>query len=229
VTTVLVKSVGAVVLMGVGLAALATTRWLRTSLLVLALVAVPPAFVTARMLGWQAEQVVEISRQAVGSERAQSVDFRLHNERLLVEKARQRPWLGWGRWGRSRIRDDDGEDMTVTDSLWVITLGTFGLLGLACQWLSMVLPGLALLRRYPARLWSDPRLAAPAVLYVALLLWVVDDLLNAMVSPIFPAIAGALVTFVAVRRRSRAHRAAPTAVPVPGAPIPAPMPGPHGA
>jgi hypothetical protein len=228
-TTVMVKSVGAVVLMAAGLLSLWTTRWLRTALLVLALVAVPPVFVAARMLGWQADQVVELSRQLVGAERAQSVDFRLRNERMLVEKARQRPWLGWGRWGRSRIRDDDGEDMAITDSLWVITLGTYGGLGLACQWLAMILPGLAMLRRWPARLWSDPRLAAPAVLYVALLLWVIDDLLNAMVSPVFPAIAGALVTFVAVRRRFRARRPSAAPLPLPGAPTPAPIPGSHGA
>jgi hypothetical protein len=228
-TTVLVKSVAAVVLMVVGFVTLEVARRFRTPLLVLALMAVPPAFVVARLSGWEAEQVVRLSRESVGGDRAQSVDFRLRNEQLLVEKAKQRPWLGWGRWGRARITDDFGRDVTITDSLWVITLGTFGILALLSQWLAVALPGWALLRRYPARHWGDPRLAAAAVLSVALQLWVIDDLLNAMVTPIFPAIAGALVTFVALGRRARARPPRPAAVPVRDAGNPTPLAGTHGA
>jgi hypothetical protein len=228
-TTVLVKSVAAVVLMAVGFLALEVSRRLRTSLVILALMAVPPAFVAARLQGWEAQQVVQLSRESVGGDRAQSVDFRLRNEQLLVEKAKQRPWLGWGRWGRARIQDDYGRDVTITDSLWVITFGTFGLAALLAQWLALALPGLALLRRYPARLWGDPRLASAAVLSVVLQLWVIDDLLNAMVTPIFPAIAGALVSFVAVRRRARAPRPRPAPLPAGGVPSPSTLAGSHGA
>jgi hypothetical protein len=211
--TVLAKSVAAVLLMLAGFLSLEIARRIRTSLPILALILVPPTFVAARLSGWGAE----------------SVDFRLHNEKLLVEKAKQRPWLGWGRWGRARITDDFGRDISITDSLWVITLGTFGLLALIAQWLTLALPGLALLWRYPARLWADPRLATAAVLAVALQLWVIDDLLNAMVTPIFPAIAGALVSFVSLKGGARARRPRPAALPLPGAGNPTPLAGTHGA
>jgi hypothetical protein len=229
VTTVLVKSVAAVLLMIVGFITLEVARRFRTPLLVLALMALPPAFTAARLSGWDADAVVRLSRESVGGDRAQSVDFRLRNEQLLVEKAKQRPWLGWGRWGRARITDDFGRDVTITDSLWVITLGTFGFLGLVAQWLALALPGWALLRLYPARFWGDPRLAAAVVLSVALQLWVIDDLLNAMVTPIFPVIAGALVSFVAVGRRARFRRPRQTSAPADRPTTPAPLADGHGA
>jgi hypothetical protein len=150
--------------------------------------------------------VVRLSGEAIDADRAQSVEFRIRNENLLLEKAQERPWLGWGRWGRARVFDDSGRDVTITDSLWVITLGTFGFLGLLAQWLSLAMPTVAFLWLFPARLWGDPRLAMAAVLAVALMVWIVDNLLNAMVTPIFPVIAGALVSFDAVTRTARARR-----------------------
>jgi hypothetical protein len=206
VTTVLVKSVAALILMLVGYLALEVARRLRTPALALALLAIPPAFCAARLAGWDGEAVVRLSGEAIDADRAQSVEFRIRNENLLLEKAQERPWLGWGRWGRARVFDDSGRDVTITDSLWVITLGTFGFLGLLAQWLSLAMPTVAFLWLFPARLWGDPRLAMAALLAVALMVWIVDNLLNAMVTPIFPVIAGALVSFDAVTRTARARR-----------------------
>jgi len=67
--------------------------------------------------------------QALSYERAQSLEFRFQNEDLLLEKARQRFWLGWGGWGRSRVYDADGRDISVTDGTWVIVFGTYGAIG----------------------------------------------------------------------------------------------------
>lgn len=62
--------------------------------------------------------------------RAASLDFRFTNEDVLLERANQRPVLGWGGWGRSRIYDEStGRDISVTDGAWVIIVGTGGWLG----------------------------------------------------------------------------------------------------
>lgn len=191
-TTVLCKSTGAVALLLVGVAALEGTRRLRTPALILLLAALPPAYCTARLAGWDGAALVAASTEVAGAERAQSVEFRFRNEAALGARALERPWLGWGRWGRSRVRDDSGRDTSITDSRWIGTLGENGLVGLAALGLVLGLPALALLRAAPARRWADEGVAPAAALAVVGLMGLLDDLLNTMTTPLAFAIAGAL-------------------------------------
>lgn len=197
-TTMLCKSTGAILLLVAGIGLLEATRRLRTSWLVLAVLLLPPIYCGVRVSGWTAQNVVELVRSTLNEERAGSLQFRLDNENLLVRKAMQRPWLGWGRYGRSFVYNQEGELMTVTDSLWVIILGTSGALGLAMLGATILLPVLAMVRRFPARTWHHPRLAPVAALALALTMWAFDALLNAMITPFYPLMAGALVSFLAV-------------------------------
>lgn len=67
---------------------------------------------------------------SVSEERALSLWFRFENEDQLLERARERPWFGWGGYNRQRIFDRaTGEDMSVTDGHWIIELGERGLVG----------------------------------------------------------------------------------------------------
>jgi hypothetical protein len=50
------------------------------------------------------------------------------NEDVLLRKAVERPWFGWGWWGRKRVFDAQGTDLTVTDGEWIIHLGQGGIL-----------------------------------------------------------------------------------------------------
>src|SRR5205823_4753004 len=120
-------AVGAVVL-------LASRRAGRPAALALLLL-VPPAYMALRLTGvWSGEGVVEWVGSRVDEERAQSLEFRLRNEDLLIDRALEQPAFGWGGWGRSRVVDDTGRDLTVTDGLWVIALGDRGFFGLAAVW-----------------------------------------------------------------------------------------------
>ena len=66
----------------------------------------------------------------VSTERADSLQFRFEHEDQLLTHAFRRPVLGWGRFGRSRVYDPQtGEDLSVTDGDWVITIGQFGFVG----------------------------------------------------------------------------------------------------
>jgi hypothetical protein len=150
---------------------------------------------------------VELARTATNPERAQSLEFRIDNEDMLVRKALERPWLGWGRWGRSRVYDEEGRDLSVTDGLWIIVLGTGGVLALVAMTLFLSAPTVILLRRVPVACLSDPRLAGPLALTTALLLWQVDEILNGMIVPVYPMIVGAMVSFG--RSVAIASRAAP--------------------
>lgn len=67
---------------------------------------------------------------SVNEERAQSLEVRFRNEKVLFDHASERLAFGWGSWGRNRPYNlETGSDETVTDGYWVILLGTSGLLG----------------------------------------------------------------------------------------------------
>lgn len=204
-TAVLCKSTGAIILLGLGFVVLEGTRRLRTPALVLVLAVTPAAYCAARISGWNAETVIGLAERAISVERASSIQFRFENEHLLIQKAMTRPWLGWGRFGRSFVYDDNGR-MTVVDSMWIIVFGIGGLAALAAIGAVLALPAFLLVLTYPARHWGDPRLGSAAALAVVILLWAIDDLLNSMMSPLYPTMAGALLSFVLIVRAAGARR-----------------------
>jgi hypothetical protein len=76
--------------------------------------------------------MLEVS-ESVSAERAESLRERFSNEYQLLERASQRFWFGWGRFGRSRIRDEYGSfnstALAPPDGYWIITMGQFGFVG----------------------------------------------------------------------------------------------------
>ena len=77
--------------------------------------------------------IVEMA-ELIDAERAGSLNYRFENEDILLRRAFERPLFGWGRYGRSRIYDEDsGKDVSVTDGRWVIDIGQFGLIGFLAE------------------------------------------------------------------------------------------------
>jgi hypothetical protein len=213
VTTLLTKSTGAISLLGLGLLTLEGTRRLGTRLPLVLLAAAPLVYCDARITGWEGEELIDMVARFVNTERAASIEFRIRNEDILVTKALQQPWLGWGEWGRSRVRDESGKDVSITDSMWIIALGTTGLVGLSAIWLLLALPPLALLGRVAPRLWGAPPFAATAAMATVTLVWLIDNIFNSMLTPFFPAMAGSLVAFFYSPRQDPSPRRAPPAGP----------------
>ena len=196
VNLLLTKSTGAIILCAAGVLTLESTRRLRTGALVLALAILPTVYCSSRIAGWDADEVAKLSDR-IGEDRGASVRFRFANETRLVAKALQRPFLGWGRFGRSFLYDEEGRSLgAITDSLWIIEMGMAGLVGLAGTGLLLALAPLGLVALFPARAWGHPRLVAITGCATVVLLWAVDNLLNAMLVPIYPAMSGALVSIV---------------------------------
>lgn len=197
--TVGCKNMGATSLLIFGLAALFSIRTMNRSWGIYLLILAAPAYMGFRATGkWSAESMVEIA-SAVHPERGRSLEGRLVNDTMLADKALERPAFGWGGWGRSRIYDENGKDICVTDGLWIIALGTTGLVGLASLTGILTLPPLLLLRRYPARQWLDPQIAPAAVAAVLVVLYMVDNLFNAMFNPVYFMAAGGLISAAAAR------------------------------
>jgi hypothetical protein len=206
-TTVLCRSTGALVLLGIGIASLELGRRMRTAIPVLLLALAPTAYCGIRIANWDVMPMVTQADRWFGPARAESLRIRLVNEKELVAHDLGRPWLGWGKWNASRIRDEEGRDASIVDSLWIMTLGTSGLIGLIGVGMLLGLPVLLFPRAVPVSRWSQPVFAGAAALAVVVVTWTIDGLFNAMLAPIYPAIAGGLTSFhglvVETQRRRR--------------------------
>lgn len=166
---------------------------LRGTALLLAVLAVVLYPVTRSLGLWSGGSIAAIAEVA-SERRAESLTTRLVNEDILVEKAMLQPFLGWGRWGRSRVYNDRGEDICLTDGLWVILLGQSGIVGLVAYFGLTVGP----VARY-ALSCSAGRIrnqkSYPLIISSAILLMhATDCIVNAFPSCIFSMLSGSLLS-----------------------------------
>ena len=74
-------------------------------------------------------------------ERAQSLEFRFQNEDVLLKHAMQKPFFGWGDWGRNRVfGKEDGRDLTTIDGRWIGEFGVNGLYGFLLSYAIILAP-----------------------------------------------------------------------------------------
>lgn len=132
---------------------------------------------------------------AFNPDRAQSLEFRFHNEEVLLERAHERPAFGWGGWGRNLVLDPvSGAQLTVPDGEWIITFGTFGWVGYIGQMGLLAIP--LLLLRLQGNRQSDADLS-PLVATVAVILSItmIDMLLNATLTNLTWMCSGAILGY----------------------------------
>lgn len=195
--TVLCKSLGANVLAGAGIAALFASKKLGTRIPLLCLAMVVPLYIGLRATNsWSGRSLVNVARTLASETRAGSFQTRLDNEDSLAAKARQKWLLGWGPWGDYRVRDERGRDISLTDGLWVIAFGKYGIVGLAALFSAFLVPVLAVLRRIPAGLLFSAKFAPLAAFAVMLTIYMLDCLHNAFANPVLILVAGAVAGFV---------------------------------
>jgi hypothetical protein len=130
---------------------------------------------------------------AVSAERAASLKTRFDNEDQLLDHAWQRLWFGWGRFGRSRVHNGwDGGDSSITDGEWIITMGTFGLIGFVAQF---GLLGLCVFRAAKALKLAQTKREGEHLAALALIVAIgmIDLLPNSSLSPWSWLLAGALL------------------------------------
>ncbi|MEG4858620.1 O-antigen ligase domain-containing protein [Microcoleus sp. K1-B6] len=190
----LCRSTGAYSLFGIALLILFSAKFFRTSLPLLLIIGYIVFYLYIAASGqFSSQDVIGFINQVFGEERAASLKFRFDNEEILGEKARQRFLFGWGDSGGNRVYNEYGKDISVTDSLWIIAFGVNGVVGLVSLFSSLLLPVIVFsVFKYPARTWSNPKVAPAATLGIALTMYVFDCVLNAMTNPIFALIAGGI-------------------------------------
>ena len=209
------RGAGAIALMAMGIAVLFASwkfRWRK------ALLAVPVAtsvYIGTAVLDSQIPirpLLLDASGLVFGGDRAASLQTRFHNEAFLVDRALDKPLLGWGGWGDYRgeaLGWQTGHGRVLTDGFWVIVLGQRGTLGLLGVYGIFLLPGVvAVLAAVRTDLASGPFLIVAGL---ALFTWVfaLDLLFNGFSSPLQAVVAGALVSFaVAIRGKHSLRQSA---------------------
>jgi hypothetical protein len=195
-STILGKSLGGVSLTVAGGGVLLLTRRFRSIVFLLSLSLVAPLYIATRTLEWwSGQQIVDLLKQDISQRRAESFGTRLHNEDILLAKALEQPVWGWGGWGRARVYDKNGKDISITDGLWIIAFGDNGIVGLSALYLALLLPVWVLcLRPDRHRLWEDSRASVVLAAAVVVVLHSIDCLANAMPNPIYCLLAGGLAS-----------------------------------
>lgn len=132
---------------------------------------------------------IHAAARSISEDRAGSLQFRFDHEDALLARANEKPLAGWGSWGRNRIYDPDtGRDLSVTDGLWVITIGQFGWLGYLAQFGLLTVPVLVLVVRFR----YIRVIHASAGLTVMVASYLLDLIPNAGLGPLLQAFAGAV-------------------------------------
>ncbi|RNC80773.1 MAG: hypothetical protein ED559_02910 [Phycisphaera sp.] len=202
---VVCRALNGLILFAMAAGALFALRFLKSRTPLVLFAAIPFAFAGMRMseqvTGFNFDEPIVNAVAQISEDRAGSVEFRFRNEHLLAERALERPLLGWGGWGRNRVYDEDGNDLTVTDGYWIITLGQNGSIGLFMMFSTLLLPVFVFLLRFDARQLCTPELAAGTGLAAAICMYAMDCLPNAMLNPMYVMAAGGLAGFVVVSKR----------------------------
>lgn len=143
----------------------------------------------------------------VSLEREASLKVRFDQEKALLDRASERPWFGWGRFGRNRIYDNSGKDVTLSDGHWIITMGTFGLFGFLAEFglLSLTVFRTMGAMRYARSLREQVFLATLALIVAVGL---VDLLPNATINPTSWLFAGALLGRAEALRAAQSRQSA---------------------
>ena len=203
ITLVLCKTAVAFVLVPLGIAIPIAVVKLRTTFPLVLLVLAALTYITVRASGvWSARVLVSIAA-TIDTERAFTLEQRITNEDQMGERARERPFFGWGGFGRSRVVDEKGRDITMSDGRWIITFGRQGLVGLVAFAAVFTVPLIRFVRAFPPITWSQCHVVGAVAIAVVVALTLVYNLPNSAAAPVVPLAIGGLATISVVRRSIR--------------------------
>ena len=194
-TTVMVKATGALGLLLMGLATIFVARLTKSRFPMWGLFALPLVYIILRTTTtFSGDALVDFAKR-FSEERAQSLEFRLDNEDILMAKAFEQPLFGWGGWGRSRVLNDWGKDVSTTDGRWIIGLGKNGLFGMWSLVAANLVPFVMFLKSFRVRDYLEGEMMIVAALAVFLPLRMLDNIMNGQEIPAYWSICGGIAGF----------------------------------
>lgn len=194
-TTIVCKSTGAMVQLAVGMLVIYLSRYSKTSILAWGLILIPPIYCAGRPVGFLTSATLkDFARNTVGGERGQSLAYRFDQEDILIRHALLKPVFGWARAGFNPVGPNG--KAAVPDGYWIITLGSAGYVSLFLLNLMLLLPLALVTKRFAPKSWMKPDVVSTVSLAVLIALFMVDNLSNAMLNPVFAVAVGAVCGFV---------------------------------
>lgn len=132
----------------------------------------------------------------IQAERAHSLGFRFENEKMLLDRAQEKPVSGWGYWNRNRVFDpESGRDLTVPDGYWIIVLGVLGWFGYVTVFGLLTYP-LIVLQKLPKSKTASANERVALGIAIALTVNLVDLIPNAPITYFTWMFAGLLLAYV---------------------------------
>lgn len=132
--------------------------------------------------------------ERIDPDRAQSLGYRFDNEDVLLARANEKPFFGWGGWGRNHVYDvETGRMLTVTDGRWIIVIGTLGWFGYIGEFGLLALPLFLLWRASRRRGVALSPYVGPLALCTGINM--IDMLPNATLIPFTWLIAGSILGY----------------------------------
>ncbi len=127
----------------------------------------------------------------LSAERAQSFETRLNNETQLLDRANEKPIFGWGGWGRMRIVDETGRDVSLVDGAWIVFKGNSGWVGYLAYFGLLTFP-VFFAARAARRKKITPAIGAMMAMMAGNYLYIIP---NSTINPIAYLMLGAMAAF----------------------------------
>jgi len=191
--TLLCKSAYSILLMFLGIAALILSTKFKTRAIFLILASVPVVYLFARTFGQWDAQILRDAALLISEDRKGSLGVRLDSEDSLWK------WLqGDVLFGRARMDEllsapREVWGRFIPDGFWLIALGKYGMVGLVSVFGLLLAPVFVYLGRMKPNQMFSQRYAGATCLCLILAMYAMDNLLNAMLNPMFLLAAGGLL------------------------------------
>lgn len=127
------------------------------------------------------------------AERGQSLEFRFDHEERLLSRAAERPFFGWGSWGRNHVHDEiTGESVSVTDGYWIIVIGVSGWIGYIATFGLLAWPVFIIIFKVEKNHVKNSTIALCLIIGINM----IDLLPNASIWPLTWLVVGSLVGYL---------------------------------
>jgi hypothetical protein len=203
VSTVLCKSANGIIFMFLGIITYFIFNRTHSSKPLRWLLLIIPIYFYLRLSGViSVAQIGTFMARYIDPERLDSLLVRVSQEDFFGARALLHPLFGWGWMDRAWPVDQatGAKLVQVVDSIWIITFGSSGFLGLASCYLSLGLGPLLVLagsKKYkrPNESNTQPYAIDAVILSIVVAFFLIDSMMNSALPPIIILCSGALVTY----------------------------------
>jgi hypothetical protein len=193
VTALICRSFGAIGLLAIGMGSLWLASKTKRTFPMWCVLLFIPVYMFVRLSGtWSGNGLIELSTMVGSSDRAGSLQVRLHSEDQFIRAGWHQPWFGFRGWYNTTDLQDKNSRTGIPDALWMIEFTAAGLFGVTALTSYLLLPTALAWRKIKPADWKNPDVLTAIGLGMIVTLSMVDNLFNAMLNPMFMLGAGAL-------------------------------------